>query len=217
MYVYLVRRLISTLPVMVIVGMFVFSLLYLAPGDPAALVAGDLATAADIAKIRDKLGLNEPFLVRFVHWSWDLLHGETRWLEGQTAAVSAAVAVGGGITSEEEEEQLDALNDWMDIWGDLGPADRLRAELSVSRGLDALQAAGFVVHVGTRDQVLEGGIGPPSRWSTAVLVVHRSRDAQAQLKILLALAGKWNDDPDIEEIVREAYRRRGRPLTETCP
>jgi peptide/nickel transport system permease protein len=76
LYVYLVRRLISTLPVMVIVGMFVFSLLYLAPGDPAALVAGDLATAADIARIRDKLGLNEPFLVRFVQWSWDLLHGD---------------------------------------------------------------------------------------------------------------------------------------------
>jgi peptide/nickel transport system permease protein len=76
LYVYLMRRLISTLPVMVIVGMFVFSLLYLAPGDPAALVAGDLATAADIAKIRDKLGLNEPFLVRFVQWSWDVLHGD---------------------------------------------------------------------------------------------------------------------------------------------
>jgi peptide/nickel transport system permease protein len=76
LYVYLVRRLISTLPVMVIVGMFVFSLLYLAPGDPAALVAGDLATADDIAKIRDKLGLNEPFLVRFVQWSWEVLHGD---------------------------------------------------------------------------------------------------------------------------------------------
>ena len=76
MYVYLMRRLISTLPVMVIVGMFVFSLLYLAPGDPAALIAGDLATADDIAKIRDKLGLNEPFLVRFVQWSWDVLHGD---------------------------------------------------------------------------------------------------------------------------------------------
>jgi peptide/nickel transport system permease protein len=60
----------------VIVGMFVFSLLYLAPGDPAALVAGDLATADDIARIRDKLGLNEPFLVRFAQWSWDLLRGD---------------------------------------------------------------------------------------------------------------------------------------------
>jgi peptide/nickel transport system permease protein len=76
LYVYLVRRLIATLPVMVVVGLFVFSLLYLAPGDPAALIAGDLATAADIAKIRQKLGLDEPFLVRFAQWSWGLMHGD---------------------------------------------------------------------------------------------------------------------------------------------
>jgi peptide/nickel transport system permease protein len=76
LYVYLVRRLISTLPVMGVVGLFVFSLLYLAPGDPAVLIAGDLATAADIAKIRAKLGLDEPFLVRFAQWSWDLLRGD---------------------------------------------------------------------------------------------------------------------------------------------
>ena len=47
----------------------------------------------------------------------DLLHGETRWLEGPTAAIAAAVAVDGSITSEEEEEQLEALNDWMDTQG----------------------------------------------------------------------------------------------------
>lgn len=76
MYVYLVRRLIATLPVMVVVGMFVFSLLYLAPGDPAALVAGDMATADDIAKVRDKLGLDQPFPVRFGQWSWGLAHGD---------------------------------------------------------------------------------------------------------------------------------------------
>lgn len=76
MHAYLMRRLIATLPVMVVVGFFVFSLLYLAPGDPAALIAGDLATADDIAQIREKLGLNEPFLVRFARWSWDLLHGD---------------------------------------------------------------------------------------------------------------------------------------------
>jgi peptide/nickel transport system permease protein len=75
-YVYLVRRLIATLPVMVVVGMFVFSLLYLAPGDPAALVAGDMATADDIAKVRDKLGLDQPFPVRFGQWSWGLAHGD---------------------------------------------------------------------------------------------------------------------------------------------
>jgi peptide/nickel transport system permease protein len=76
LYAYLMRRLIATLPVMMVVGLFVFSLLYLAPGDPAALIAGDLATADDIAQIREKLGLNEPFLVRFAKWSWDLLHGD---------------------------------------------------------------------------------------------------------------------------------------------
>jgi peptide/nickel transport system permease protein len=75
-YAYLIRRLLSTLPVMAVVGLFVFSLLYIAPGDPAALIAGDLATAADIAKIRMKLGLDEPFLVRFARWSWDLAHGD---------------------------------------------------------------------------------------------------------------------------------------------
>jgi peptide/nickel transport system permease protein len=76
LYAYVMRRLIATLPVMMVVGLFVFSLLYLAPGDPAALIAGDLATADDIAQIREKLGLNDPFLLRFARWSWDLLHGD---------------------------------------------------------------------------------------------------------------------------------------------
>ena len=43
----------------------------------------------------------------------DLLHGDTRWLSGPTAAVPAVVATGAGITSEEEEKQLEAINDWM--------------------------------------------------------------------------------------------------------
>ena len=76
MYVYVIRRLFATLPVMAVVGVVVFSLLYFTPGDPAALVAGDLATAADIAKIRQKLGLDEPFLLRFGRWSWGLMHGD---------------------------------------------------------------------------------------------------------------------------------------------
>jgi len=76
LYVYLVRRLFATLPVMAVVGLFVFSLLYLSPGDPAALIAGDLATAADIARIHQKLGLDQPFLVRFGKWCWDLAHGD---------------------------------------------------------------------------------------------------------------------------------------------
>lgn len=76
MFAYIVRRLIATIPVMAVVALFVFSLLYLSPGDPAAIIAGDLATDDDIARIREKLGLNEPYLVRFGTWVWAVLHGD---------------------------------------------------------------------------------------------------------------------------------------------
>ena len=46
---YILRRLLGVIPVMVVVGVFVFSLLHLAPGDPAAIIAGDNATEASIA------------------------------------------------------------------------------------------------------------------------------------------------------------------------
>ena len=73
---YLVKRLLATIPVMGVVALFVFSLLYLSPGDPAAVIAGDIATEADIARIRAQLGLDQPYLVRFGGWLWALLHGD---------------------------------------------------------------------------------------------------------------------------------------------
>src|SRR5579875_3215690 len=76
MLAYAVRRVLATIPVMLIVALFVFSLLYIAPGDPAAIIAGDQATAADIARIHASLGLNRPFLVRFGDWLWRILHGD---------------------------------------------------------------------------------------------------------------------------------------------
>ena len=59
-----------------VVALFVFSLLYISPGDPAAVIAGDIATAEDIARIRAKLGLDEPYMVRFGNWLWALAHGD---------------------------------------------------------------------------------------------------------------------------------------------
>lgn len=73
---YLIKRLLATIPVMGVVALFVFSLLYLSPGDPAAVIAGDIATEADIARIRAQLGLDQSFLVRFGGWAWGLLHGD---------------------------------------------------------------------------------------------------------------------------------------------
>ncbi len=76
MLAYVIRRLFATIAVMAVVAFFVFSLLYLTPGDPAAVIAGDAATSDDIARIRAGLGLDEPFLVRFGGWVWALLHGD---------------------------------------------------------------------------------------------------------------------------------------------
>jgi peptide/nickel transport system permease protein len=73
---YVVRRILSTIPVMAVVALFVFSLLYIAPGDPAAIIAGDQATPADIERIRQSLGLERPFLVQFGDWAWRILHGD---------------------------------------------------------------------------------------------------------------------------------------------
>ncbi len=76
MFAYFIRRLLATIPVMAVVALFVFSLLYISPGDPAAVIAGDIATAEDIARIRAKLGLDEPYLVRFGTWLQALAHGD---------------------------------------------------------------------------------------------------------------------------------------------
>ncbi|HJT05657.1 MAG TPA: ABC transporter permease [Stellaceae bacterium] len=76
MLAYVIRRLLATIPVMGVVAIFVFSLLYIAPGDPAAVIAGDLATTDDIARIHAQLGLDEPFFLRFGHWLWGVLHGD---------------------------------------------------------------------------------------------------------------------------------------------
>ena len=76
MFAYIVRRVLATIPVMGVVALFVFSLLYLSPGDPAAIIAGDTATVEDIARIRAQLGLDRPFLVQFGTWLWSVLHGD---------------------------------------------------------------------------------------------------------------------------------------------
>jgi len=72
---YITRRLLSTLLVMVIVGVFVFLLLHIAPGDPAAIIAGDNTSPENIAAIHKRLGLDDPLIVQFAHWGWRLLHG----------------------------------------------------------------------------------------------------------------------------------------------
>lgn len=74
--VYFLRRLVATLPVMAVVAVLVFLLIHLSPGDPAALIAGDLATGEDIAKLRVALGLDQPLWQQFAIWVGRLATGD---------------------------------------------------------------------------------------------------------------------------------------------
>jgi peptide/nickel transport system permease protein len=73
---YLIRRILAAVPVMGVVALFVFLLLRLTPGDPAAIIAGDTATPEQIERIRISLGLNEPLYIQFFTWIGKLLHGD---------------------------------------------------------------------------------------------------------------------------------------------
>ena len=73
---YLLRRVLAAIPVMGVVALFVFLLLRLTPGDPAAVLAGDNATPEQLERIRASLGLNEPLYIQFFTWINQLLHGD---------------------------------------------------------------------------------------------------------------------------------------------
>ena len=73
---YLLRRILAAVPVMGVVALFVFLLLRLTPGDPAAILAGDNATPEQLDRIRTSLGLNEPIYIQFYTWVAKLLHGD---------------------------------------------------------------------------------------------------------------------------------------------
>jgi peptide/nickel transport system permease protein len=73
---YLVRRVLAAIPVMGVVALFVFLLLRLTPGDPAAIIAGDNASPEQLERIRTSLGLNEPLYTQFLTWVGKLLQGD---------------------------------------------------------------------------------------------------------------------------------------------
>jgi peptide/nickel transport system permease protein len=73
---FIARRVASTIPVLGVVAVVVFLVLRLGPGDPAAVLAGDFASPAQIAAIREDLGLNEPLYVQFADWLQRLAQGD---------------------------------------------------------------------------------------------------------------------------------------------
>jgi len=75
MLAFIIRRLLSTVLVMAIVAVFIFLLLHLSPGDPAAIIVGDNATQVQIDAVRKQLGLDDPLAVQFARWLGGVLSG----------------------------------------------------------------------------------------------------------------------------------------------
>jgi peptide/nickel transport system permease protein len=76
MLTFIIRRLLSTVLVMAIVAVFIFLLLHLSPGDPAAIIVGDNATQVQIDAVRKQLGLDDPLAVQFVRWMAGVFRGD---------------------------------------------------------------------------------------------------------------------------------------------
>src|SRR5436305_3119387 len=69
------RRVLGALPVLLIVSLITFGMMRLIPGDPSSIIGGMSATPAQLAQIRNDLGLDEPFTVQLLKWYGGLLHG----------------------------------------------------------------------------------------------------------------------------------------------
>ena len=76
MLAYILRRLVATIPVIIMVAVIVFAILRLTPGDPAAIIAGDNASAEQLQDLRRHMGLDQPIHTQFLVWSWQLLQGD---------------------------------------------------------------------------------------------------------------------------------------------
>jgi peptide/nickel transport system permease protein len=73
---YIIKRLLMLIPVLFGVSLFVFIVMHLFTGDPAALILGQHATVAQVQALREQMGLNDPIYVQFGRFLWQLLHGD---------------------------------------------------------------------------------------------------------------------------------------------
>lgn len=73
---YVIKRILSIIPVLFVVSVIIFSLVHLTPGDPAALMLGDDATQEDINELREVMGLNDPIPIQYVKWIGRVLQGD---------------------------------------------------------------------------------------------------------------------------------------------
>lgn len=75
MWVYIIKRLLMTLLVLLLIAVFLSLLVHIVPGDPATTILGPRATPELIQKLRDAMDLDKPFYVQIGHFLWNILHG----------------------------------------------------------------------------------------------------------------------------------------------
>ena len=73
MFQYTVKRLLSTIPVLLGISIMLFFMLRALPGDPAQVIAGDMASQKEVELIRHQLGLDQPALIQYGHFLWRLV------------------------------------------------------------------------------------------------------------------------------------------------
>ena len=93
---YISRRLVQAIPVLIAVTLIAFSLIHLVPGDPARVMLGSRATEESVALLRDQLGLNEPLPTQYIHFLIDATHlefGNSLFLRAPVGPILADRAV----------------------------------------------------------------------------------------------------------------------------
>lgn len=76
MHLYIIKRLIYFIPVLLGVSLIVFTIMYLTPGCPATIRLGDQASAAEVEMMRDFMGLNDPFIVQYFNYISGVVRGD---------------------------------------------------------------------------------------------------------------------------------------------
>lgn len=73
---YLIKRLLTVIPVLFVVSLLIFSLVHLAPGSPAQAILGDQASTEDVARLAERMGLNDPLPAQYFRWLGGLFRGD---------------------------------------------------------------------------------------------------------------------------------------------
>ena len=73
---YILKRFLLVIPVLLGATLLVYTIMEFTPGDPARLILGDEASDEEVMELREEMGLNDPFAVRYVRFVADMLHGD---------------------------------------------------------------------------------------------------------------------------------------------